>query len=517
MNGTPPRVLEVQIAFAERIGRLLAALGQRDAYLVGGYVRSLIMGMATDDFDVVVVGGDGVSLARGIADQLGAAFYTLDPERGYGRVVGENERHAVEAANFTIDVTPAFGDSIETDLSRRDFSIDAMAVPMRTPRDVSTIIDPYDGREDIERRLIRALGDGVFRDDPARLLRAVRLAGQLGFEIEEGTASTVKADVSFIGQASPDRRRDEVCRMLALDASADALAHADELGLLSQIFPEVEDSRGIEQPREHYWDMFDHLIETVRAFDFMLDGARRESDAIVLGLPWPREVSEYFAEELVSGRTRAIITKLACLFHDVAKPQTRTIDSDGRMRFFGHGEQGARIAADAMARLRFSRREIDFASATIAHHLRPVQMSQNLEPPSKRAIYRYREALGDAGIATLYLSMADYLAAKGPMLEMPKWETRSRYCGLVLDRLLVHDSLPGGPTPSIVDGHVLMEELDLRPGRALGRLLATVKEAIAVGEVETREEAVAMARELADSDTKIEKSQHLGHSEVSAQ
>ncbi|MDP7618973.1 MAG: HD domain-containing protein [Dehalococcoidia bacterium] len=508
MTGAAAHELEVRVAFARHVGRLLAGLGYGNTYLVGGYVRALTMSTSTNDFDIAIVGGDAISAARETADALEADFYVLDAERGRGCVVGRGWRDISGLERFTIDMTPADGDSIEVDLSRRDFSIDAMALPLTSAGDVGAIIDPYGGRQDLERRSVRALNDRVFQVDPVRLLRAVRLAWQLGFTIETHTASLVESTARMIRIASPERQRDEVCRMLALDRTAEAFTQTDELGLLSQVFPELDEARGVEQPREHYWDVFHHLLETVRAFDGMIDSPRRETDPAGSSLPWPEQVSDYFAEDLTIGRSRSVATKLACLLHDVAKPKAKTFEPSGRIRFFGHGEQGAEIASSVMERLRFSRRETQFVSSSITHHLRPVQLSQDLAAPSKRAVYRYRDALGEAGIATLYLSMADYLAAKGPMLELPKWRERTDYCSIVLTELLDNGGTLDQPSPAIVDGHLLMDELDLRPGRELGRILTAVKEAVAVGEAETRTEALAIARNLMETGPKTTPSRH---------
>ncbi len=502
MTGAPTHDLVARVAFAQRVGGLLAGLGHDNAYIVGGYVRALAMGTSTDDFDIAIVGGDAISAARETADALEADFYVLDAERGYGRVVGRGGREIHGVEHFTIDMTPADGGSIEADLSRRDFSIDAMALPLTLTGDVSAIIDPHGGRRDLESRSIRALNENVFQADPVRMLRAVRLAWQLGFTIEPRTASLVESTARLIRTASPDRQRDEVCRMLALDRTAEAFTQSDELGLLSEVFPELNDTRGVEQPREHYWDVFHHLLETVRAFDVMIDSPRRRIDEVGSILPWPEQVADYFSEDVAVGRSRGIATKLACLLHDVAKPKTKTYEPSGRMRFFGHGQEGAEIASGVMERLRFSRREIQFVSSTITHHLRPVQLSQDLAPPSKRAMYRYRDALGEAGIGALYLSMADYVAAKGPMLELPKWQTRTDYCSIVLTGLIDNGGALDQPSPAIVDGHLLMDELNLQPGRELGRILAAVKEAVAVGEAETRTEALAVARALIEAGPK---------------
>ncbi len=501
MIGTASPNAAAQLAFADRIAHVLAARGSHDTYLVGGYVRALVMDTVTRDFDVVVAERHAVEAARALADDLGADFYVLDADRGYGRVIVERSGESDGINRFTVDVTPADRGDIYADLSRRDFSIDAMALPIARAADLSALIDPYGGRGDIDRKVLRALNPQVFPNDPVRLLRMVRLASQLGFEIEAQTLSIAKACAPLVRKASYDRQRDELWRILALRRTADTFVTADEVGLLSQILPEIDETRGVEQPREHYWDVFNHLVETVRCFDLMLDREQRNADRVMSLLPWNDHVSAYFEDELVTGRSRGQLTKLTCLLHDVAKPATKTVEPDGRMRFFGHGEQGAATAATVMERFNLSRREVRFGSSIITHHLRPVQLSQDLQPPSRRALFRYREAVGDASIATLYLSMADYLAAKGPLLDLDKWSTRTEYCSKVLHHLLADPDQAAAPTEPLVNGHVLIEELGLTPGKDLGKILAVVKEAVAVGDVQTRDDVLVFARRLIEATT----------------
>lgn len=469
-----------------RVAHLLAGRGV-PAYAVGGYVRDLILNREPHDVDIALGGDDPLAVARAVAEALGGSFFVLDFDRGYSRVLVPGTRDGA----VTLDFTPLQGSLLE-DLARRDFAFDAMALPLSAIDDLGALVDPWGGRSDIQARIVRALSEAALREDPARLLRAFRLAGELGFRLDPHTATLLQACAPLVQTVSGERIRDEFCRVLDLPGARSWLWEMDALHLLTEVLPEISPAKGVEQPKEHYWDVFSHLIETVGFFERILDPHERATDPVLALVPWDPLLDSYFNQETAGGRTRRTVTKLACLLHDVAKPQTKKFEPSGRMRFFGHAEQGAETARIVLERMRFSRREIAFAAKAIEEHLRPMQLSQDLAVPTRRALYRYYRDLGEAAPATLFLSLADYLAAKGPLLDMDDWRVHAEYIAVAL----AAGSTPAqvSPPPPLVDGHVLMRELGLAPGPMLGRVLAAVQEAIGVGEARTVEDALEIAR-----------------------
>jgi poly(A) polymerase len=212
-------------------------------------------------------------------------------------------------------------------------------------------------------------------------------------------------------------------------------------------------------------------------------------------VPWTPERKVYFQQQVSDGHSRRTILKLAALFHDIAKPQTKGPDATGRIRFLGHSEQGAQVATQRLGALRLSSRGISMVSRMVEEHLRPAQLRHEGELPSPRAIYRYYRDLGDVAVDTLYLSLADYLAAKGPELSADRWADHARMVAHVL-RGVAPATGPAQP-PRLVTGRDLMQHLNLPPGPRLGQLLDLVAEARAMGEITTREEALALvAKEL---------------------
>ena len=484
------------------IDRLTAFFAAReiDAYLVGGMVRDRLMGRATDtDLDLAME-GEAVALGRELADELGGSPAPLSVPRGMMRVVlppnVDAEGNAVDHG-LTIDLSGFFG-SIEADLERRDFTINAMAVRLADwHRDdlSNTVIDPFGGRADLMRKGIRALNPGVFQDDPGRLLRAVRLAGELGLRVEPETVQMLAANSQLLPRVSRDRVRDEFLRLLAPAGARGRIETLDKLGLLEHIIPELMATKGVGQPRRHYWDVWGHTLHTLESVEGVTGG--HQNSPVFSCVPWSPESESHFAQKVSDGHNRRTILKVAALFHDIAKPQTKSLEADGRTHFFGHSEQGAVVAEIRLTALRFSSRGVDMVSRMVEHHLRPFSMAQEGEWPTDRAIYRYFRDTGEVAIDTLYLCLADYLGAKGPELAHPQWLEHAKMVAHVL-----HTGTQGPAavtTPRLVTGHDLMSELQLEPGPHIGSLLEAIEEAHAAGEIENQEQALEMAASILKS------------------
>jgi poly(A) polymerase len=470
-----------------------------EAYVTGGFLRDALLGRAAHDVDLSVA-GDPLNLGRRLADVLGGAFVALHEEFSIARIVVPATD---EDRSHSIDLLPVRGE-MEGDLAGRDFSINAMAMPLapfvegkRKP-----FIDPCGGRLDLGRRLVRALRDDVFYRDPLRLLRAVRLCAELGFSLEAETAALAHRDASLLARSAPERQRDELLRILDSSRGAVGLRLADELGLLERLLPEITATRGEKQPPEHYWDVFQHSLETVAALDALL-AAQQPGDrhwAPLWRHLWGEmkelpEVEKHFGEEASPGHGRAGLLKLGGLLHDIAKPKTRTNDDTGRMRFFGHAREGASMVGPILRRLRLSGAEVRLVEAMVREHLRPLQIAKD-GPPSRRALFRFFRDCGDAAIDVLFLSLADHLATVGPRLEWDGWRRHVAVIKHILMQRYADETLAA--PPRLLTGHDLMKALGVSPGPLLGQLLAAVEEAQGAGEVRSREEGLAVARRELD-------------------
>ena len=484
-----------------RLGGLFAARGDTDVWLVGGAVRDAILGREIHDLDLAVPGNSKL-MGKAVADCLGGTAVTMDAWN-VTRVAMPTANHG--PAQFIVDVSGYTG-ALEDYLSARDFTVNAMALPLScwdSSARFERIVDPLSGRDDLARRILRAAGDDVFRNEPGRMLRGVRLAKRLDFRMTPETAQSIRRDAHLLEYVAAERMRDEFMAILAADGARAQLEVLDRLDLLCRVIPELEAARNCAQPRtHHYWDVLGHLLHCVEYAEEITAG--RRNSAIYTMVPWTAAEDAYFAETIGDGHTRRTALKLAALLHDVAKPQTRAPDEKGRIRFLGHSEQGAQVTEERLSQLRLSRRTRNLVSAVTLHHLRPSQLRERDRMPSRRAIYRYYRDVGEAAVATLYLAMADFLAARGPELSPERWNNYARMIATVLEAGATPPTGSEAPR-GLVNGHDLMDTLRIEPGPRLGALLERLREAQAVGEIASREEALCLAaRLLADATIEVE-------------
>ncbi|MDD5095332.1 MAG: HD domain-containing protein [Dehalococcoidia bacterium] len=473
-------------AILTRLRRFLASQ-KIEGFVVGGYIRDGLLERPSHDIDLTLA-GDAVQIARQVADAFNASFVLLDETHQVARVVLSQD-----GERWYLDFATIRG-SIENDLAKRDFTINAIGMKLgeiEAGWNQVALIDPLEGLRDLEQKAIRAVSDTVFLDDPARLLRAFRFSAELGFSLDSQTEALIERDRGLIAEVSGERIQNELCCILETDRAADSLSHLDQLGLLDLIVPEMVFSKGVEQPKEHFWNVFEHSLETVSAVERLLAALEHKGD-LLDALTFCGKLADHFNQEIAAGRTRKGLIKLAALLHDVAKPQTKRLDETGRIRFLGHAEEGALITESILERLRFSSRETRMVAEMVEHHLRPGHLSNASELPTRRAIYRYFRDTGEVGIDVLFLSLADHLATRGPLLEMKGWQEHVEVTQYMLAKFF-EDKATVSP-PKLIDGHVLMEKFGLVPGPQIGRLLEAVREAQASGEIGSEEDAFDFVR-----------------------
>ncbi len=474
------------------LSELSAFLRVRDveAYATGGFVRDALLDLPVKDLDISVR-ADPLEFGPQIADVFAAHCFTLDEDKRLVRVL-------VPEYGLHLDLRPLEG-PIEDDLRRRDYTIDAMAARLHEVAAGSVdLTDPTGGLSDLSACLVRLTGEPALVEDPLRLMRGVRLSVQLDFGIEPSTAAAIRRNAHRIVAAAVERQRDELMQILGTARAARGLRTMEDLGLFPHVLPEMDVTRGVEQPREHYWDVFGHSLEAVAALDILLAEDEPEGEPgrmlwreLWTELGWWEGAGAYLRQEVAPNTFRCALIKLCALLHDSGKPATKTFDETSRMRFFGHAEAGAEIAGRMLQRLHFSSREVALVTSMIRAHLRPVQMAQQ-GAPTDRAIYRFFRDTGEAGIDTLFLSLADHLATVGPRFNREGWQQHVALVSFVLQRKLMQTSVI--EPPKLFRGDELMAELSLSPGPLVGELLELIREAQAAGEVRTREEALELAR-----------------------
>ena len=475
------------------------------AWLVGGSVRDALLSRTIHDFDFAVE-YDAIAIARAVGDRLDAPMYVLDAERDTGRVIA----HDASGARVLLDFAALRGPTIEVDLALRDFTVNAIAIDLAQP---DALIDPFGGRRDVEDGLVRAVGEHSLSDDPVRMLRAARMSMALAFRLDRETARQIRESNALIRTVSAERVRDELAQIVGLPGSYRNLRGLDELGLIAGWMPELPDLRGVTQSPPHHWDVLEHTLRGLDMLEVLL--GRAAGIALYAGKfqladtapewAWPEmersleplkeDLHEHLNKPLADERPAWLTLKWAALYHDVAKPHTRSVDPDGRIRFLGHEGAGADVAAYRLRRLRFSVEETRRVETIIRYHMRPHHLFGPAQSLTRRAVYRFYQDTGAAGVEVLLFALADHLATHGPHLDRDGWARRLECTRALLDEYFHRREETVSPLP-LITGHDVMSVLGLKPGPQIGRVLEAVREAQAAGEVKTREEALAFAQAM---------------------
>jgi poly(A) polymerase len=446
-----------QIA-AETIVDRLRAEGY-DAYFAGGCVRDLLLGRKPDDFDIATSALPETVLAmfpRTFA--VGAHFGVI--------LVADKidgEEIVTEVATFRSDgaytdgrrpQSVRFSESAEEDVVRRDFTINGMLLDPQLLRESGdlgkAVLDYVGGRADLRDRLVRAIGDADrrFDEDKLRMLRAVRFAARIDFEIELGTAAAIQKSAAHIANVSHERVRDELTRMLTDGRARRAFELLDRTGLLRTVLPEIARMQGVEQPPEYHpeGDVWVHTLMLL--------------------------------EQLPAGVSPTLAW--GALLHDVGKPATFQ-RGPGRIRFNGHVEVGVRIAQDIARRLRFSNEETAQIVALVENHMRFGDV-EKMKASTLKRFFRLQ-----AFPEHLALHRMDCMASHGG-LELYEY-AKQRFEATPLEE--VRPKL-------LVTGRDLIE-VGLQPGPRFKELLAQAEDAQLEGRISSKEEGLVLIRSLSDA------------------
>ena len=429
-----------------------------EAYLVGGCVRDLFLGRTPKDWDITT-NAKPEDIQRIFPD----SYYTNDFGTVGVKRETEDERLKV------IEVTPyrtesgysnkrhpdkvEFGDSLEEDLARRDFTINAIAYD----ESKGQIIDPYNGQKDIDIKVLRTVGDPVerFEEDGLRLMRAVRLVAELNFAMDADTAAAIKEKASNLKLISMERIHDEFVRILNSDQPMMALVLAQQLGILEYIAPDLTRGIGVDQNQAHSYDVFGHLL---RAVQHAADKG------------WDFDV------------------RLAALFHDVSKPETRRWSDEKKdWTFHGHEVVGSRVTKRALENLKFSRETIEKVTKLVRWHM----FFSDPDQITLSAVRRMINNVGEENIWDLLnLRICDRIGTGRPKEQPFRFR---KYKAMVEEAL--RD--PISVTMLKIDGNQLMETFHVKPGPQIGWALnALLEEVLDDPKRNTEPKLVARAEEL---------------------
>jgi poly(A) polymerase len=417
-------------------------------YIVGGFVRDLLLGRKRNEIDFLVV-GDGTSYAERLAKKLGVRKVSIYKTYGTAHfkyeeydlefVGARKESYSSESRNP--EVFPA---TFEDDLSRRDFTVNTLAVSVNSDK-FGALVDLYNAKEDLEQKLIRTPLDPLitFNDDPLRIMRAFRFASQLGFSLHDDilkAASELKMRLKIISQ---ERITDEFLKTLSSPEPSAGLIMMFQTGVLDVVFPEAANLAGIEQREEyHHKDVFYHTMQVV-------DNVARKSDNVWL--------------------------RFAALVHDIAKPLTKRFVEGIGWTFHGHEEIGARLMKGIFKRLKLPLHKLEYVEKLVRLHLRPIALAK--EEVTDSAIRRLIVAAGEDLEDLITLCRAD-ITSKNPGKVSRYLENYERVMKKVWE-VEEKDKLRSFQSP--VRGETIMEVCNLKPSKKVGEIKNAIEEAIMDG------------------------------------
>ncbi len=436
----PPEVIEVSNTLTKN---------GFEAYLVGGAVRDLVMGKPATDWDFTT---------NALPDEILAlfgerAFY--NNTFGTVGVTPTNEsfepheittfRHESSYTDYRRPDSIEWGKTLEGDLTRRDFTINAMAINLETDQE---LIDPFDGQKDIKNKIIRTVGDPFerFGEDALRLMRAVRIAGQLGFTIEATTHQAMVEQATLINRIAKERVREELMKILSSADPYHGILLLKETQLLSQILPELEKCFGVDQKspqRHHIYDVGTHLLMALK-----------------------------------NCKSTNPITRFATLIHDIGKPQTVRKLESGVITFYNHEMVSTKIAERIADRLRFSNEEKDLLTRLVRWHQFTVDEHQ-----TDSAIRRFIRNVGVENLdEMLALRVADRLGGGARETSWRLEEFKARLAEVQLQPFSIKDLK--------INGQDVMQELSLTPGPEVGTILNKLFADVEEKKVENEREAL---------------------------
>lgn len=437
-----------------------------ETYVVGGYVRDVLLRRPSKDVDFVCV-GSGIELAQAVANKLRPkAKVSVFKNFGTAQITYEDmnlEFVGARKESYRSDSRkPVVEDgTLEDDQKRRDFTINAMAISLNR-KDYGTLVDPFDGIGDLKRKMIRTPLDPVitFSDDPLRMMRAVRFASQLNFDIDPDTFAALKSQAERLKIVSGERIIDELNKIIMSPVPSYGFKLLFHSGLLKQFFPEMVALHGVEYVgNQAHKDNFFHTLQ-------VLDNVAKASDN--LWLRW------------------------AAIMHDIAKPVTKKFDKTHGWTFHGHEERGARMTPGIFRRLKLPMDErMLFVQKLVRLHLRPIPLVKNV---TDSAIRRLLFEAGDDIDSLMTLCRADITSKNNEKVTrfLKNFDLVEKKMAEVEQKDHIRNFQPP------VSGDEIMEMYNIPPGRVIGELKEQIKEAILEGEIRNdRGEALQLLQKLA--------------------
>ncbi len=484
MRTNPCKLLE---QYPGPVVQALAALMREKSspcYIAGGTVRDWFMGRESNDLDVTVA-QDSFGWAEELARKLGGTFVPMDEEEDVARVVWQEV--CVDISSFREGAV-----NIEEDLLKRDFTINSMAVPFPAQVPASwdgieppDIHDPAGGQKDLQDKILRSTSAAVFVSDPLRLLRAFRFMAAFGFRIEPHTIKQIREHIHLLFLVSEERIAYELDAIMAVPEAITTITAMHENGVLQELVPELYRGVGVKQPASHHLDVFEHGIAALEHME------KVQKD--------PGKYFPGYGELLIGylqGNRRNILLKWAALFHDLGKPETHEIREDrgGRITFYNHDKEGARIFEIIADRFKWGRSDREYVARFISVHMWPFHLNNALKKTglTPKAYLRLIKTVGDDFPGLFMLAMADSLAGRGtgkpPGMEQ---DMASLFHEV---ETVYRQTIQPVLAKRLLGGSDLIEIFGLEPGPKFREIFDSLESAQVDGEVQDREQALAWVK-----------------------
>ncbi|HHL39784.1 MAG TPA: hypothetical protein ENJ37_04710 [Deltaproteobacteria bacterium] len=440
-----------------------AVAPQGATWLVGGVLRNAALGLAPGrDYDLVVRGRPW-PVARELARRLGAAAFVLDRESGTSRVVVKDD-----GGPWTVDIAPLRGGAIASDLALRDFTVNAMAVPLGAP----SLVDPLGGLADAAAGRLRPCSPSAIDDDPLRALRAVRLSQTLGLAIDEGLLAIMRRRGALLARVSRERVGEETLKIFSASGTAEALGLLFDTDLMAAVFEQTRSWRDLEG-----YDLTAHVLSVVAEADSLLAEIGQGA--------FGDELRVFFGGSLGAVPMAAML-KLCAFVHDMGKPAAMSREG-GELRFRGHELTGAGLAGEAAMGLRLGRRLARELSVVTRNHHRVFVLAALDAPSARTRAHFFRAVGGETGLVLLVLAVADARATRGV-----EDEGLRKVVGHMV-RFYYDVYARRRPEP-LLTGRDVMEIFSVDQGPEVGRILSLIAEGQERGEVSDRDGAVRYVR-----------------------
>ncbi len=457
---------QLQAALNHPMVRCVVSLVEQQggqAYLVGGAVRDLgLTGQLPLDLDFTVLNCSAATVAKELADTQGGHLVPLDWEFGIHRVVFTEG----EQAGLNVDLADALDNSLDTDLARRDLTINAMALDLST----GALIDPFNGQADLAAKTIRMVSEFNLLDDPLRMLRVFRVAATIQAEtIDEATLAVVAAHGARVWDSAAERVQYEFFRMLSVERCFPYLKMMADGGLLEVLIPDLTPMKAIGSSGFHHLGLFDHTLELVK-----------QSERLIAECP--EATQDWVRQAFTPAVTRFGLIKLACLLHDIGKPATMGTREDAvhgqRLTFYGHEEVGEEMAEPLLKRWKVSNEIRAYIKKLIRWHLYPCQFGPD---SPRKSVLKYYRRMGEDTLDVTLLALADRHSACGDWLS-PEDFDKAHQAHLWLMANYERET-PTLNLPRLLNGNDLMRLLNVGPGPHLKEMLEALQEAQQLGDV----------------------------------